>query len=237
MAGRSGAPLSEDYRLIENCQPNPVIADLDGDGLKEILFASYDSRVHAFWLDKIEHGNWPYAVYHASEGFFRFASEPVVADLDGDNFAEVIFTSWVQKGTGRTGKLHIVDYHGNGIHEVDLPPAFGSPDWNGGLAAPTLANIDDDADLEVVVNTAHSGVLAYDLPGTPDATTLWQTGRGNYSRNGVPADINISCATDMDGDGDVDGSDLAQYLDATGEVALWEIAGNLGSPDCNKIVE
>ncbi len=130
----TGVPLNEDYNLIESCQPNPVVADLDGDGQKEVLFASYDGRVHAFWLDKTEHGNWPYAVYHASEGFYRFASEPVIADLDGDNFAEVIFTSWVQKGTGRTGKLHIVDYHGNGIHEVDLPSAFaivriGMADW------------------------------------------------------------------------------------------------------------
>jgi len=66
----------------------------------------------------------------------------VAADLDGNNLAEVIFASWVQKGTERTGKLHILDYHGNVIHEVDLPSAFSNPDWNGGLAASTLADID-----------------------------------------------------------------------------------------------
>jgi hypothetical protein len=180
----TGAPLSEDYDLIENAQPNPAVADLDGDGKREILFASYDGRVHAFWLDKGEHGNWPYSVYKPSEGFYRFASEPVVADLDGDGSAEVIFASWTQKGSNQTGKLHILDYLGNPLHEVDLPPAFGSPDWNGALAAPTLANIDADSDLEVVLNTAHSGVVAYDLPGTANARILWGTGRGNYWRNG-----------------------------------------------------
>jgi FG-GAP-like repeat len=228
----TGAPLSEDYNVIENCQPNPVVVDLDGDGQKEVLFASYDGRMHAFWLDKSEHGNWPYSVYQPIEGYYRFASEPVVVDLDGDTLAEVIFTSWVQKGTGGTGKLHILDYNGNMIHEVALPSAFGSPDWNGGLAAPTLANIDDDADLEVVINTAHSGVMAYDLTGTANARILWQTGRGNYYRNGFTSVAVKPCTADMDGDGDVDGSDIVQHLNVVSEMLVAAIAGNLGRTDC-----
>ena len=180
----TGAPLSEDYSVIENSQPNPAVADLDGDGNKEIVYSSYDGRVHAFWLDKTEHHSWPYDVYDASEGFYRFASEPAIADLDNDGYAEVIFASWVQKGTHRTGKLHILNYLGNLVKEVDLPLAFGSPDWNGALAAPTLANIDADADLEAVLLTAHSGLVAYDLPGTANARVLWGTGRGNYQRTG-----------------------------------------------------
>ncbi len=178
----TGEPLSEDWNDIESAQPNPVLADLDGDGELEILYASYDGRVHAFWLDKNEHYNWPYEVY--TSGPYRFATEPTVADLDNDGAAEVIFASWVEKGSYLTGKLHILDYQGNPIHEISLPAAFGSPDWNGVLAAPTLANIDADADLEVVLNTAHSGFVAYDLPGTQNARVLWGTGRGNYQRTG-----------------------------------------------------
>ncbi len=180
----SGAPLSENYGVIENNQPNPVVADLDSDGFLEILYASYDGRVHAYWLDKSEHGNWPYTVYNPAEGFYRFASEPVVVDLDNNGLAEVIFASWVQKGTGATGKLHIIDYLGNAVHEVSLPMAYGSPDWNGALPAPSLGEIDADPDLEVVLNTAHSGFVAYDLPGSADARIIWGTGRGNYQRTG-----------------------------------------------------
>ncbi len=121
----TGAPLTEDYKVIENNQPNPAVADLDGDGRMEIIYASYDGRVHAFWLDKTEHGNWPFSVYKPAEGFFRFASEPVIADLDDNGYAEVIFTSWAQKGSHHTGKLHILDYLGNVIYEVSLPDAFG----------------------------------------------------------------------------------------------------------------
>jgi hypothetical protein len=179
----TGSPLSEDYSQIENAQPNPATADLDGDGLMEILFASYDGRLHAFWLDKSEHGSWPYSVNQPGEGIYRFASEPTVADLNSDGKAEVIFTSWVEKGSGKTGKLHILNYLGKPLHEIDLPLAH-SGNWNGALAAPTLADIDDDPDLEIVLNTAHSGFVAYDLPGTAGAQVLWKTGRGNYWRDG-----------------------------------------------------
>jgi hypothetical protein len=178
----TGLPLSQDWNLIETAQPNPVVADLDGDGRQEILYASYDGRLHAFWLDKTEHSSWPFSVYSPGEGFYRFASEPAVADLDNNGFAEVIFASWTQKGSNRTGRLHILDYLGNPVHEIDLPPAFGGNTWNGALAAPTLANLDADADLEVVLNTASSGLVAYDLPGTANARVLWGTGRGDYQR-------------------------------------------------------
>ncbi|MCX7975787.1 MAG: hypothetical protein N2646_01830, partial [Bellilinea sp.] len=179
----TGAPLSEDYNVIESALPNPAVADLDGDNLKEILYSSYDGRVHAFWLDKTEKGNWPFSVYNPSEGILRFASEPVIADLDNNGFAEVIFTSWTQKGSNKSGKVHILSYLGIPLFEEDLPsPRSGN--WNGGLAAPTLANVDLDPDFELIINTAHSGIVVYDLPGSSNARILWATGRGGYLRTG-----------------------------------------------------
>ena len=180
----AAAPLAEDYNVIETAPPNPVVADLDGDGLQEILYPSYDGRVHAYWLDKTEHGRWPFAVYHSDEGIIRFASEPVVIDLDANGAAEVIFASWPEKGSQQAGKLHVVDSLGNLLYEVTLPAAF-SGDWNGALAAPTLANIDADADWEIVLNTAHAGLVAYDLPGSAGARVLWNTGRGGFLRSGA----------------------------------------------------
>lgn len=182
--GPGSAPLSEDYNRIESALPNPVVADLDGDRTMEILFASYDGKLHAYWLDKTEHGSWPYAVTQSGEGFVRFASEPIVADLDGNGTAEVLFGSWPEKGGNRVGRLHILDYRGNVLQQVDLPGAF-SGDWNGILGAPTLANIDGDADLELVAGSAHSGLIAYDIPGTAGARVLWGTGRGSYRRAGA----------------------------------------------------
>ncbi len=221
----NAAPLSEDYNVIENTHPNPVIADLDGDGLKEILYPSYDGRLHAYWLDKTEHGSWPISVYSASEGVYRFATEPVVADLDNDGHAEVIFGTWVQKGTHKTGNLIIADYLGNILQSVALPAAFGSPDWNGVLAAPTLANIDSDSDLEVILNTAHSGVVAYDLPGTANAQILWGTGRGSYQRSGSVLQGNLSASS----------VEASNPLPAPGEVVTYTVTLRNSGPELSSV--
>lgn len=179
----NATPLSEDYDVIENNVQNAVPVDLDNDGEREILFPSYDGRLHAYWLDKTQHGAWPYDVPGSG---IRFASEPVVADLNGDGYAEVIFTSWGEKASNSVGQLHILDYLGHSLFAVNLPNPGNGTYWNGGLGAPTLANIDSDADLEVVIGTTHSGVVAYDLPNTANARILWGTGRGTLMRAGTP---------------------------------------------------
>lgn len=179
----SARPISENYNVIESNMSNPVAVDLDANGEMEILYSSYDGRVHAFWLDKTEHHAWPYEVY--TGGAYRFASEPVAADLDNDGDAEVIFTTWTQKNSGLRGHLVIVNYDGTLLSQTLLPVNLSnSPTWNGALAAPTLANIDNDDNLEIVINTAFAGIVAYDVPGTENAQILWNTGRGNYQRTG-----------------------------------------------------
>jgi hypothetical protein len=179
----TGAPLSEDYDLIESVHPDPVVADLDGDGELEMLFSSYDGRVHAFWLDGTEHGAWPFSVYPGA-GPLRFASSPVVADLDRDGAAEVLFGSWTEKGSGSWGRLHVVSATGASLWQLELPAPIDASDWSGALASPTLAQIDDDPDLELVLQTAHAGVVAYELPGSAGAVVRWPTGRGNFRRAG-----------------------------------------------------
>lgn len=101
--------------------------------------------------------------------------------------AEIIFTSWVEKknsGAVRLGRLYILDYQGNVLHELDLPrPRSSNVYWNGALAAPTIGNIDSDADLELVINTTAAGIVAYDLPGTAGAKVLWHSGRNKQYRH------------------------------------------------------
>src|SRR5437016_2257343 len=189
--GPGSAPRSEDYNVIENVVPNAVVADLDGDGFKEIIFPSYDGKVHAYWLDKTEHGSWPYTVPTSGTpgDDFRFASEPVVVDPDNDGHAEVIFTSWPKRATGGVGQLHVLNYLGQELYRVSLPAPSIGKNWNGGLSAPTIANIDSDPNLELVVGTSASGVVAYKLPNTANARILWGTGRSNYGRTAVSVTV------------------------------------------------
>lgn len=178
----NAAPLSEDYNQIETVMPNPVVVDLDNDGLREILFSSYDGRLHAYWLDKTEHGNWPYNIKKQNENFIRFSSEPAVADLDNDGLAEVIVTTWTEHGSNAPGQVLILGAAGNLLRAIDLPTSDDG--WDGAMAAPTIANLDNDADYELVIGTANTGLVAYDLPNTANARILWGTGRGDYLRHG-----------------------------------------------------
>lgn len=182
------APLSEDYNRIEMNVPNPVIADLDGEGFPEILYPSYDGRLHAWSLGKAEHGNWPYNVQPAGGEYLRFASEPVVVDLDNDGKAEVILNTWTENDSNQPGQLLILSHDGNLLQSIDLP--WDAADGRGGaLGAPTLANLDDDPNLEVVVGTLNRGLVAYEIANSANARILWGTGRGNYARTGAGADV------------------------------------------------
>jgi len=85
--------------------------------------------------------------------------------------------------------IDLAGLHGTGSSNqpTGLAATSGIGSVAGGTngAAPTLANIDGDADLEIVLNTASAGFVAYDLPGTANARILWGTGRGSYRRSGA----------------------------------------------------
>jgi hypothetical protein len=87
-----GNPLSLSFDVIQSANNAPVTADIDGDNVLELLYSSYDGRVHCWWLDKTEKYKWPITVGTASA--MRFASPPVVVDLNNDGRAEIIFSTW-----------------------------------------------------------------------------------------------------------------------------------------------
>ncbi|GMU44410.1 MAG: VCBS repeat-containing protein [Xanthomonadales bacterium] len=181
--GASGGPIIQgQFATIEDAVVNAVPADLDGDGQREILFQSYDGKLHAWWLDKTEKHSWPYTIPGTG---FRFGAEPAVADLDGDGDAEVIFTTWPQKGGNAVGQLLVLSHQGVLLTSVNLPAPRGG-NWNGGLAAPTLAQLDADPNWEAVVGTSRSGVVVYELQGSAATAIRWGTARGNLLRNGQP---------------------------------------------------
>ena len=75
-------------------------------------------------------------------------------------------------------------YKGDGSESDEANVSDQSSGSSGGLGAPTLANLDADADLELVAGTSQSGVVAWDLPGSANARVLWSTGRGSLRRSG-----------------------------------------------------
>ena len=148
---RSG-PLSEDYNVIENAPPNAVVADLDGDGRKEILFPSYDGQLHAYWLDKTETEAGPTTCPAPASASPASRSSPTSTTTARPRSSS---PRGRRRRAARVGQLHVLNSLGVQLFAIDLPASFPAGSWNGGLGAPTLANIDGDADLELVAGTAH----------------------------------------------------------------------------------
>lgn len=185
-----GGPLNlnDTVSVYDNVQPVPVVADVNGDGKNEILLNSFDGKVHCFGLDGKEFGSWPYVLPQTdtAKPLYEFATEPVVADLDGDGNQEVVFASWTDNGKwvtardgglsranpGVDGAIYVLDGNGNLLTRRSLHQAVyqynNVPYSNGSYAAPTVADIDGDGLQEILVNTRYYGLCAYKItPGVP----------------------------------------------------------------------
>ncbi len=159
---------------IVDVSPAPAVADLDGDGKKEILFPAYDGMLYAVHPD----GQLFWQFSFDALGT-RFATEPAVADLNNDGIPEILFATY-ETAAGK-GALIVLDHLGGLLEKVALP-------GRGSMAAPTLADIDGDGELEAIVQlkdaTSQGGVQIYSLPGSKPNQLLWPTGRGDLLRNG-----------------------------------------------------
>ncbi len=159
----------------------PAVADLNGDGKKEILFQSYDGHLYAVRYTDVPNQRLLWKFSFANTGA-RFASEPVIGDLNGDGRPEILFTTY--ETVAGKGALLVLDADGKELFRKTLP-------GRGAMAAPTLANVDGDAELEILINLKDGaeGIEIYDLPGSNQADLLpWPTGRGNFLRNGDATD-------------------------------------------------
>jgi len=154
--------MDKNRAQIEDPYLKPVTADLNGDGVKEILFSSYDGKVHCYSMDGTQHDNWPFNVSHGS--VVSFATEPTAADLNGDGFMEVIFATWTEYDQmEQAGKLYVLDCAGRELGSIVFPVVSYTGYPNGSQAKPLAADVDGDGRLEIIVSTYASGVCVYEV--------------------------------------------------------------------------
>ena len=205
--------------MVDSGESSPILFDMDGDGDHEIITATGGGRVHAYQHDGTELAGWPVQTavterWHAGQAAEAAGISPLrdgfiatvaVGDLDGDGQAEVLAASgsgfvyaWNVDGSEKSGWP--VEMIGR------APEEFGGADaWDNGFAgAPTLADLDDDGTLEVIVAGMDQRLYVFDYSGAPwgpyplelCAPELCGTA-GNRIINGV-------AVGDVDGDGDMD---------------------------------
>ena len=150
------------------------VADLDAarPGL-EVVFAGFDGRIHG--VDAAQ-GSLFDTTYTTSDQ--TGTAGVAVADLSGDGVPELVVASYSTVDGG--AELFVLDHAGAIVHRAALP-------GRGAMAVPTIANVDDDDALEIVVALKDSDegqVQVYEVPGSAANCLLWPTGRGNLHRDG-----------------------------------------------------
>jgi hypothetical protein len=153
-----------------------TVVDLDpsSPGL-EYVFAGFDGRIHAVSSDNRE--LWK-QTFTDKAGVLTGGI--VAADLSKDGRPELIFNSYSTANGG--GALFILSANGALLQQIPLPD-------RGAMPVPTVADVDGDGTLEIVVSLKDAvdkarQVLVYSVPGSGTRCLPWPTGRGNLWRNG-----------------------------------------------------
>jgi immune inhibitor A len=125
----------------------PAVADLDGDGRKEVVLGDYAGKVYAWNTDGTLLPGWP-ALIGA-----RTTSKPAICDVDVDGNADVVVGA-------QDGKVYVFKKDGTLLD--------GWPQPTGGMvvSSPALADIDDDGVIEVVCGSKDGRVYAWNEDGT-----------------------------------------------------------------------
>ncbi len=159
--------------------PAPTTVSILGDTRPEIIAPINDGFVYAISPDGSRAWRFDYAKGAAK----TFASEAVVADLNKDGIPEVIFGVYALSAAA--GRLVVLDNTGKLLFDIPLPGQ--SMDGNGvGIpAAPTIADLDGDGALEILVQTFDHGIDVFKVGGSGTSCLLWPTGRGGLLRSGA----------------------------------------------------
>ncbi len=171
-------------------ESSPKTVDLDGDGVREIIYATSDGDVHAIRGDGTELAGWPahtvalYGMlgthetnYVGSAGYAGTGravdpasvhdpvlATPAVADLDGDGHPEIVVASY--HGTVHVFRADGSSFgHGFPFALPDVPSSATSPTrilQRGLFGSPVLADLDGDHRLDIVFGAMDGNVYALD---------------------------------------------------------------------------
>ena len=159
--------------------PAPTVVDIAGDRRPEIVASVPDGSVYA--VGPTGKRLWRYDYAHGAAK--TFASEVVAADLNRDGTPELVFGTYAL--APHSGRLVVLSATGKKLYDIRLRNQGSDGNGIGVPAAPSIADLDGDGRLEIVLTTFDHGLDVYRVPGSGTNCLPWPTGRGNLLRNGA----------------------------------------------------
>ena len=164
---------------------SPAIADLDGDGLGDIVFGTSNGLVHAKRADGSDLPGWPVGTdplaIHAGSMAYASGAIPTpiraavlasvaIGDIDGDGILDVVAAdmegkvyAWNHLGQRKPGfpvQVNLL-YSSHAVRD----PANTVDRFI--VASPALADLDADGGLDIIVGAADRHLYAWDGRGNP----------------------------------------------------------------------
>ena len=179
IARLAGPPLTSIYSSLQAA----AVADLDGNGRSEIVMSFPDGTLRVY--DDVGNARW---VFDYAQEKILLASEPVIGDINADGQVEIVFGVYSPPGTDAETSAGVAALDANGQLLAGFPLSLTqeeSIEMAGIRAAPTLADLDGDCDVEIIAASLGGSVYVWDLPARyyPDRMP-WPTGRHDNARSG-----------------------------------------------------
>jgi hypothetical protein len=154
-----GWPINVGYNEIFS----PLIVDLDSDGQKEIVAATFQTGTVYVWrADGTNYPGWPRKIGDQIKG------TAAAADLTGDGYLEIVISSLTFGMNNPPNYVYVFRHDGS-----NLP---GWPKNIGGhvLSTPVLGDLDGDGNLDIIASSVVNlsdkkeiGVYAWKKDGSP----------------------------------------------------------------------
>ncbi|NYT27993.1 MAG: VCBS repeat-containing protein [Candidatus Thiodubiliella endoseptemdiera] len=184
----------------------PALADIDGDGDLDLVVGERDGTLK-YYQNTGTTSNPAYEVKTGDDNPFNSIdvgdfSKPTLADIDGDGDLDLVVGE-------KNGTLKYYQNTGTTSNPAYEAKTGGSNPFNsidvGDFATPTLADIDGDGDLDLVVGEENGALKYYQNTGsTSNPAYEAKTGGSNPFNSIDVGDFSKPTLADIDGDGDLD---------------------------------
>lgn len=208
---QAGWPLTTNGGIYSSV----AVADLDGDGLKDIVVAS--DELYAWSADGIEvidgDGDPRSDGIYATDGTGGYRCSPAIGEVDGDPGLEIVAAAWTNVGTDVNPVYEVFVWN---AEDGSVAPGWPAVTKRFCWASPALADLDYDGRSEVIIPCADGKLYCWRYDGSE-----FLDGDDNPLTTGVFADLVDQYIYSSPAVADIDGDGAPEILQAAAHESLY----------------